>query len=354
MRNKSVVTGLFAAITALGALAAPADAAHKGQAVPPQHTKSSAATQSPARPINEALLQAEVQLARAGFSPGTIDGREGENFANALRAFQQANGLAVGPLDQATSQRLAQLSSDPVLGRYTIQPDDVAGPFAPAIQMDFAQMAQLPALSYRNPRQLLAEKFHMSERLLAALNSAKNFAEAGATITVANVAPMAQSPAAGPAAWQGSGSSGERGAASPRTAAERVVVDKPNHAVIVYGADNRLIAFYPASIGSAEKPALSGRFTVRSVAYNPTYTYNPAYDFKEQKSQRVVKVAAGPNNPVGVVWIGLSAKGYGIHGTPEPDKVGKTQSHGCVRLTNWNALALAKLVKRGTPVDFVG
>ena len=104
----------------------------------------------------------------------------------------------------------------------------------------------------------------------------------------------------------------------------------------------------------AEKPALSGRFTVRSVAYDPTYTYNPTYGFKEQKSQRPVKVAAGPNNPVGLVWIGLSAKGYGIHGTPEPDKVGKTQSHGCVRLTNWDALALAKLVKKGTPIDFVG
>jgi lipoprotein-anchoring transpeptidase ErfK/SrfK len=185
------------------------------------------------------------------------------------------------------------------------------------------------------------------------LNPGTN-AEAGAAITVANVAPMAQSPAADPATRQGSGSSGEPGVAGPRAAVERVVVDKPNHAVIVYGADNRLIAFYPASIGSAEKPALSGRFTVRSVAYDPTYTYNPAYGFKEQKAQGVVKVAAGPNNPVGIVWIGLSAKGYGIHGTPEPDKVGKTQSHGCVRLTNWDALALAKLVKKGTPIDFVG
>jgi lipoprotein-anchoring transpeptidase ErfK/SrfK len=114
------------------------------------------------------------------------------------------------------------------------------------------------------------------------------------------------------------------------------------------------MAFYPASIGSAEKPAPSGTFQVRRVTYDPDYTYNPAYGFKEQKTRRKVTVRPGPNNPVGLVWIALSAKGYGIHGTPEPDKVGKTQSHGCVRLTNWDALALAKLVRKGTPVDFIG
>ena len=107
-------------------------------------------------------------------------------------------------------------------------------------------------------------------------------------------------------------------------------------------------------IGSAEKPAPSGEFAVRSVAYDPDYTYNPKYGFKGQKAQHVVKVAPSPNNPVGAVWIGLSAEGYGIHGTPDADKVGKTQSHGCIRLTNWDALALARLVKKGTPISFVG
>jgi lipoprotein-anchoring transpeptidase ErfK/SrfK len=133
-----------------------------------------------------------------------------------------------------------------------------------------------------------------------------------------------------------------------------VVVDKPHHAVLVYDADNRLLAFYPASIGSTEKPAPSGRFIIRSVDYDPTYTYNPAYAFKGQHAQRKVTIRPGPNNPVGLVWIGLSAKGYGIHGTPDPHEIGKTQSHGCVRLTNWDALSLAKLVSKGTPVDFVG
>jgi lipoprotein-anchoring transpeptidase ErfK/SrfK len=124
--------------------------------------------------------------------------------------------------------------------------------------------------------------------------------------------------------------------------------------VQVFSADNRLLAFFPASIGSAEKPAPSGTLVVRRVDYDPTYTYDPAYHFKEQKIQRKATVRPGPNNPVGVVWIALSEKGYGIHGTPDPDAVGKTQSHGCIRLTNWDALTLARLVKKGTPVDFIG
>jgi lipoprotein-anchoring transpeptidase ErfK/SrfK len=163
------------------------------------------------------------------------------------------------------------------------------------------------------------------------------------------VAPMPADPKLAARCGEGSGSSTQQ---QPKAAA-KVVVDKRNHAVLAYGPDNRVLAFFPASIGSTEKPALSGTFEVRSVAYDPDYTYNPAYGFKGQKAERPVRVAPGPNNPVGMVWIGLSAKGYGIHGTPDPDKIGKTQSHGCVRLTNWDALALAKLVKRGTSVAFV-
>jgi lipoprotein-anchoring transpeptidase ErfK/SrfK len=124
--------------------------------------------------------------------------------------------------------------------------------------------------------------------------------------------------------------------------------------VLVYSADNRLVAFYPASIGSTEKPAPTGTLVVRSITYDPNYTYNPAYAFKGQTAEHKVTVRPGPNNPVGLVWIGLSDNGYGIHGTPDPDQVGKAQSHGCVRLTNWDALALARMVKCGTLADFVG
>jgi lipoprotein-anchoring transpeptidase ErfK/SrfK len=352
MWNGRVWLLLLLAVGASGAISEPGWAARHHRAAAHRHAQAPAShPEIPA--LNETVLQAEVLLARAEFSPGAIDGRDGDNFANALHAFQQANGLPVGRLDEQTLASLAQLSNEPVVAEYTIQPDDVAGPFAPVIPQDFEKMAQLPRLAYCSPRQLLAEKFHMSEGLLAALNPGRNFTEAGTAVTVANLPPISQNQDGRGNSGQGSGSSREpKAAAGP--AAARVVVDKPSHAVLVYGADNRLLAFYPASIGSAEKPAPSGRFAVRSVAYDPTYTYNPAYGFKERKTERKVTVRPGPNNPVGLVWIGLSAKGYGIHGTPDPDKVGKTQSHGCVRLTNWDALSLAKLAKKGTPVDFLG
>jgi lipoprotein-anchoring transpeptidase ErfK/SrfK len=132
-----------------------------------------------------------------------------------------------------------------------------------------------------------------------------------------------------------------------------VVVDKSERSVRVLGPGGSLIAYYPATIGSAEKPAPGGSFEVRSVSYEPTYRYDPRYQFKGQHAREPVTVAPGPNNPVGLVWIGLSAESYGIHGTPAPDKISKTASHGCIRLTNWDALALAQLVRKGTQVDFV-
>lgn len=329
-------------------IAVPSEAAHRA------HRLATAASHPVAtQSIDMKLLAEQVMLARDGFSPGAIDGRKGDNSEKALHAFQQVNGLPVGPLDAATAARLSQGNDAPVLGQYTIQPQDVAGPFAPPIPKDFEQMAQLPKLSYTGPRQLLAEKFHMSEDLLAALNKGQDFTQAGITITVANVggpdaAAVAESGTHGAAAEAAASGS------SSSPAAARVVVDKQARAVEVYGSDNRLIAFYPATIGSTEKPAPSGTFQIKSIVRNPSYTYNPNYAFRGQQATRPVKVPPGPNNPVGIVWIGLSAKGYGIHGTADPTTVGKTQSHGCVRLTNWDALALARLVRNGTPVAFTG
>jgi lipoprotein-anchoring transpeptidase ErfK/SrfK len=297
------------------------------------------------------VLKAEVLLSRAGFSPGVIDAHHGENLQKALRAYQQTNSLqATGELDAATWSKLSQTSSEEAVRRYAITEADVEGPFVKRIPKDYEEMAELDELGYRSARELLAEKFHMSEELLAALNKGKDFGAAGTELIVANIAPLEieklGSKRAGAKAGN-DGSNGENGNV------ERVEVNKTERAVRVFNRQGALIAYYPASIGSSEKPAPSGKVEVRSIALKPTYRYDPKYEFKGQKATDPIEVSPGPNNPVGLVWIALSAESYGIHGTPEPDKISKTESHGCVRLTNWDAVALAKLVRKGTPVEFV-
>jgi lipoprotein-anchoring transpeptidase ErfK/SrfK len=140
---------------------------------------------------------------------------------------------------------------------------------------------------------------------------------------------------------------------APTAKAARIEVDKSRKVLTVLGKDGQLLAVYPATIGSTEKPAPSGTLKVTAITQNPTYRYNPEYRFKEIKSKEPFTIKPGPNNPVGSIWINLSAKGYGIHGTPEPSKVSKTESHGCIRLTNWDAKDLAAMVQKGIPVAFL-
>ena len=293
---------------------------------------AAAIANTPSRNSQAANIKAQVLLDRARFSPGAIDGRRGENFANALRVFQSQNGLpASGELDAATFEKLTQ-DAGPVMIEYTISAKDVAGPFSDKIPGKFEKKARLKRLDYTGPAEMLAERFHMSEDLLAALNRGKDFDQAGTVITVANVnvKPAALDAAIG-----------------------KVEVDKGQKSVRALAPDGKLLAFYPASVGSEEKPAPSGTLKIVRVAHSPTYVYNPEFRFRGVKAKRKLKIAAGPNNPVGVVWIALDQKSYGIHGAPEPDRVGKAASHGCVRLTNWDALALARMVKKGTVVEFL-
>jgi lipoprotein-anchoring transpeptidase ErfK/SrfK len=277
-------------------------------------------------------LKAQILLDRVGFSPGAIDGGNGDNFQNALRAFQKKNALnETGKLDQETWTKLAS-GSEPVLIEYTISAADLKGPFADKIPAKYQDKAKLKRLDYTSVAEMLAERFHMDQSFFEQLNRGKALDQAGSAILVANVntKPVALG-----------------------VNAAKLEVDKQNNIVRVLGKDGALLAAYPASIGSEEKPAPSGTLKVIRVARNPTYTYDPDFKFHGVKADEKVHIAAGPNNPVGSVWIALDQKSYGIHGTAEPSKVGKVDSHGCVRLTNWDALALAMIVRKGMPVQFI-
>ena len=327
---------LSAGMVLLVCLAAPALAGPDAAAINNAEFKGRAPADDK---IHPKVVKAQVLLDRASFSPGEIDGKLGENAEKALKAFSESRGLAAGKqsLTPEVWSALLATSSEPVVVDYKITEKDVKGPFLKKLPAKMEDMKELKSLDYTSPREALAERFHMSEGLLEALNPGKKFDEAGQTISVANTMPKETD-------------ARQKQTRRPLT---RVEVDKVAQTVKVLGNSGELIAFFPASVGSDEKPTPSGVLKVTSIDARPNYRYNPDYKFKSVKSREAFTIRPGPNNPAGSHWIGLSSESYGIHGTPNPSKVSKSESHGCVRLTNWDVDRLAKLVKKGTEVAFI-
>lgn len=281
---------------------------------------------------SDLMIKVEVLLDRARFSPGVIDGRPGGNVTHALAAFEAAHGLAGrGALDGEVIDALTKADGGPVTQDYVITADDEKGPFLGVVPKDMVALSKLKAVGYADPVQELAEKFHMSQGLLRALNPDVDFTAAGTSILV--VRP-----------------------ASPTlpTAVARLEVDKEANQIRAFDAGGKIVAVYPATVGSTERPAPTGALAVKAVATNPDYTYDPKRLTFGDTSKGVLTIPPGPNNPVGSTWIALTKETYGIHGSPDPNLIGKTASHGCVRLTNWDAATLGRAVKKGTPVVFVG
>jgi lipoprotein-anchoring transpeptidase ErfK/SrfK len=314
----------LAAAFTVPALAAPAAA--PAAALSAETVNAAGKSGATAKPGKADTLRAQIMLDRAHFSSGEIDGAAGSNLRAAIAGYQSAKGIdATGALNAATWTALNADSAD-ALTTYTLTEADVAGPFQ-AIPEDMAEKAKLTALGYASAEEALGEKFHASPALLKRLNPGKDLAKAGEQIVVPNVLDTEPLPKGG-----------------------KIMVDKSARTLTLFDTAGKAIAQFPASTGSEHDPLPVGNWKVKGIAKNPVFHYNPKLFWDADAGEKKAKIPAGPNNPVGVAWIDLSKPHYGIHGTPVPASIGKTQSHGCIRLTNWDVSRLSASVGAGTDV----
>jgi lipoprotein-anchoring transpeptidase ErfK/SrfK len=319
---------LAAAISVPAAAAAKHPAKHPAKpastALTPE-TVNAAGKDAPAAMSPAAILRAQVRLDRAHISSGEIDAANGGNLKAAIAGFQKAHDIAGdGSLNAATWAALNADASD-ALTTYTLLDTDVAGPFTP-VPEDMAEKAKLPSLGYASIDEALGERFHASPALLKRLNPGKSFT-AGETIVVPNVE-----------------------GAEPLPKGGKIVVSKAARTLTLYDTAGKAIAQFPSSTGSEHDPLPVGDWKVTGISKNPVFWYNPKLFWDAKPGESKAKIPAGPNNPVGVAWIDLSKPHYGIHGTPVPASIGKSQSHGCIRLTNWDVTTLMSSVSSGTQV----
>jgi lipoprotein-anchoring transpeptidase ErfK/SrfK len=310
------------------------------------------AAAAPKPAIDMTILHVQVLLDRLGFTPGVIDGKGGQSLKAALRGFQSARGIKpTGEIDQPTLRLLHAYRETRPVASLTLTAADLAGPFTGPLPKDPAQQAQLPAMGYANLMEKLAEQFHTTNATLIALNSPSTRLAAGASIRVPNVAPASRDyPADMKPEWKQTLAMLNVDARQP--VGDHVVVDKSEGVLKVMDAKDTVIAQVAATMGSEHDPLPIGSWKIQGAAYNPPFHYNPDLFWDADSSDKKQLLPPGPNGPVGVIWLDLSKPHYGIHGTPNPETIGRAESHGCIRLTNWDAARLSLMIKPGAKAVF--
>jgi lipoprotein-anchoring transpeptidase ErfK/SrfK len=312
---------------------------------------SHAAAPAPEKPaFDRSILHIQVILDKLGFAPGVLDGMGGKSLVAALKGFQTANNLTVsGKPDAETLKALYPYRNWRPTVTLPLSADVLAGPFVNPLPKDPLEQARLPTLGYRNAVEALAERFHTTPATLVTLNPGARLA-VGTRLTFPNALPTSRAYDVKDATWLATLQSLNVGAIQPK--AKRIVVDKSESVLQVYDDKDKLVAQFPATMGSTHDPLPIGNWTIKGISYNPKFHYNASLFWDADNKDEKATLPPGPNGPVGVVWIDLSKPHYGIHGTPSPETISRAESHGCIRLTNWDAARLALMVKSGVPAVF--
>lgn len=305
-----------------------------------------------AKPIDRNVLHVQVILDHLGFSPGILDGRPGQSLTSALKGFQEARGLTTtGMIDRATLRALYPYRTIRPTRTLALTEASLAGPFVNPTPKEPADQAKLSTMAYRSPLEKLAEMFHTRPEVLVALNSTTTKLVPGTALVLPNALPTSRAyDEKLPALWRQTLNDLNVSADQPQGA--KVVVDKSDGVLRVLDNNDRLIAQFSATMGSGHDPLPIGTWKIQGASYNPPFHYNPDLFWDAKAGDDPARIPPGPNGPVGVIWLDLSKPHYGIHGTPDPEKIGRTESHGCIRLTNWDAARLSLMVKPGTPAVF--